>query len=155
MAGSGGGPPRKSHTKSRTGCRTCKRRHIRCDESFPQWCEQRARKSLSWTDSVCSRNCKRHSVRCDYMDMPAAGEELIKGTKPPELLMSPELQEKLDNWRLTGEAPLPELRSADATYWTRFSTIDLRLVHHITILSRDFLQRGYTGCTPWAAKMNA
>jgi hypothetical protein len=37
MAGPGGGPPRKSHTKSRKGCRICKRRHIRCDETFPQW----------------------------------------------------------------------------------------------------------------------
>ncbi len=37
MAGPGGGPPRKSHTKSRKGCKTCKRRHIRCDENFPQW----------------------------------------------------------------------------------------------------------------------
>ncbi|KAB8211895.1 hypothetical protein BDV34DRAFT_184429 [Aspergillus parasiticus] len=26
---------RKSHTKSRTGCRTCKARRIRCDESWP------------------------------------------------------------------------------------------------------------------------
>jgi len=26
-----------SHTKSRKGCETCKRRHIRCDENFPQW----------------------------------------------------------------------------------------------------------------------
>ncbi|KAL8738799.1 MAG: hypothetical protein Q9181_000477 [Wetmoreana brouardii] len=37
MAGPGGGPPRKSHTKSRKGCKTCKRRHIRCDENYPQW----------------------------------------------------------------------------------------------------------------------
>lgn len=37
MVGPGGGPPRKSHTKSRNGCKTCKRRHIRCDETFPQW----------------------------------------------------------------------------------------------------------------------
>jgi hypothetical protein len=37
MAGPGGGPPRRSHTKSRKGCETCKRRHIRCDENFPQW----------------------------------------------------------------------------------------------------------------------
>ncbi len=27
----------RSHTKSRKGCETCKRRHIRCDENFPQW----------------------------------------------------------------------------------------------------------------------
>lgn len=31
------GPSRRSHTKSRKGCKTCKRRHIRCDETFPQW----------------------------------------------------------------------------------------------------------------------
>ena len=37
MAPHGTGPTRKSHTKSRKGCRTCKRRHIRCDETFPQW----------------------------------------------------------------------------------------------------------------------
>lgn len=37
MVGPRGGPSRKSHTKSRNGCKTCKRRHIRCDESFPQW----------------------------------------------------------------------------------------------------------------------
>jgi len=35
MPGPGGS--RKSHTKSRKGCKTCKRRHIRCDENFPQW----------------------------------------------------------------------------------------------------------------------
>lgn len=39
MVGPRGGPSRKSHTKSRNGCKTCKRRHIRCDESFPQWYE--------------------------------------------------------------------------------------------------------------------
>ncbi|EGU73304.1 hypothetical protein FOXB_16186, partial [Fusarium oxysporum f. sp. conglutinans Fo5176] len=32
------GPPKKrrSNTKSRSGCSTCKRRHIRCDEEHPQ-----------------------------------------------------------------------------------------------------------------------
>lgn len=28
---------RKSHKKSHTGCRTCKRRHLKCDETMPQW----------------------------------------------------------------------------------------------------------------------
>ena len=31
------GPSLRSFTKSRKGCKTCKRRHIRCDETFPQW----------------------------------------------------------------------------------------------------------------------
>lgn len=28
---------RRTHTKSRKGCQTCKNRHIRCDETAPQW----------------------------------------------------------------------------------------------------------------------
>lgn len=51
MAVRGSGPSRRSHTKSRKGCKTCKRRHIRCDESYPQ-----------------CRNCTKHHVRCDYLD---------------------------------------------------------------------------------------
>lgn len=43
MAGTGAGPSRRSHTKSRKGCKTCKRRHIRCDETFPQWFVPRTR----------------------------------------------------------------------------------------------------------------
>ena len=37
VAATGGGPSRRSHTKSRKGCKACKRGHIRCDETFPQW----------------------------------------------------------------------------------------------------------------------
>ncbi|RMZ75991.1 hypothetical protein DV738_g5155, partial [Chaetothyriales sp. CBS 135597] len=87
------------------------------------------------------------------MDMPAAGEEPMKGSKPPDLRMSPELQQRLDHWRLTGDSPLVELRSRDPLYWTRFSTLDLRLIHHIVTLSSDMQARGYSQCTPWASKM--
>ncbi|OJK00353.1 hypothetical protein ASPACDRAFT_1855928 [Aspergillus aculeatus ATCC 16872] len=41
--------PRKSHRKSRNGCRTCKSRHVKCDEMKPE----------------CS-NCLNHSVQCMY-----------------------------------------------------------------------------------------
>ncbi|RMZ89587.1 hypothetical protein DV736_g3198, partial [Chaetothyriales sp. CBS 134916] len=67
--------------------------------------------------------------------------------------MSPELQQRLDHWRLTGDSPLVELRSSDPIYWTRFSTLDLRLIHHIVTLSSDLQSRGYSQCTPWASKM--
>lgn len=88
------------------------------------------------------------------MDMSKAGDEPAKGTNPPDLLTTPQLQQILDAWRLTGEPPLPELRQADLTYWTRFSTIDLRLVHHITTLASDMYRRGYSACTPWTPKMS-
>ncbi|RMD42666.1 hypothetical protein DV735_g2444, partial [Chaetothyriales sp. CBS 134920] len=77
----------------------------------------------------------------------------MKGSKPPDLRMSPELQQRLDHWRLTGDSPLVELRSSDPVYWTRFSTLDLRLIHHIVTLSSDMQARGYSQCTPWASKM--
>ncbi|KAH6689839.1 hypothetical protein F5X68DRAFT_260420 [Plectosphaerella plurivora] len=49
-------PPRrgrKGHVKSRTGCRTCKRRKIKCDESKPE-----------------CRNCIRFGVSCDFSPIP-------------------------------------------------------------------------------------
>ena len=87
------------------------------------------------------------------MDMPAAGEEPLKGSKPPDLLMSSDLQRQLDRWRMSGESPLLELQTHDAVYWTRFSTIDLRLIHHIVTLSTDMHKRGYSSCTAWGSKM--
>lgn len=87
------------------------------------------------------------------MDMTHAGDEPPKGSCPPDLLTSQDLQHVLDNWRLTGEPPIPELRVSDSTYWPRFSTIDLRLIYNITTLYTDMHRRGYSVCTVWAAKM--
>ncbi|KAK3305593.1 uncharacterized protein B0T15DRAFT_567482 [Chaetomium strumarium] len=46
---------RRSHAKSRTGCRTCKRRRIKCDESRPS-----------------CRNCEKHAVACDFASSDSA-----------------------------------------------------------------------------------
>ncbi len=89
------------------------------------------------------------------MDMPAAGEEPLAGATSPDLLTTQELQLRLDNWRMTGESPLPELQMRDPIYWTRFSTIDLRLVHHIVTLHTDMYNRGYSACTAWGIKMHS
>ncbi|KAJ5273542.1 hypothetical protein N7478_008667 [Penicillium angulare] len=42
-------PPRRSHQKSHTGCLTCKRRHVKCDETGPP----------------CKR-CETRSTICEY-----------------------------------------------------------------------------------------
>ncbi|UKZ73213.1 hypothetical protein TrVFT333_000855 [Trichoderma virens FT-333] len=42
-------PPRRSHKKSRAGCRRCKNRKIKCDEVHPR----------------CG-NCSKHGVMCDF-----------------------------------------------------------------------------------------
>lgn len=41
--------PRKSHTKSRTGCTSCKRRRVKCDEGLPS----------------CG-SCRRLALVCEY-----------------------------------------------------------------------------------------
>ncbi|KAI1829446.1 transcriptional regulator family: Fungal Specific TF [Penicillium roqueforti] len=137
MVGPGGGPPRKSHTKSRNGCKTCKRRHIRCDETFPQ-----------------CRNCTKHNCRCDYQDTVASQA----GSPPaprqgPDLLMSPEIETQIDNWHRTGVPPYPELLQCPRAGWSGLSRTDLRLIHYIIGASIDLHRRGLSGCTVWAQKM--
>ncbi|KAJ3467772.1 hypothetical protein MRS44_005336 [Fusarium solani] len=44
--------PRKGHTKSRKGCLNCKRRRVKCPETFPE-CD----------------NCKRLGITCEYSSM--------------------------------------------------------------------------------------
>ncbi|KAL2871849.1 putative C6 transcription factor RosA-like [Aspergillus lucknowensis] len=136
MAGPGGGPPRKSHTKSRFGCRTCKRRHIRCDETFPQ----------------CG-NCTKHNCRCDYMDVATVHDESTSIRKVPDLLMSAEIEMEIKNWHLTGLPPYPELMHFPRNCWGKLSRTDLRLIHHIIGLSIDLHRRGLSNCTIWAQKM--
>ncbi|KMQ46430.1 Zn(2)-C6 fungal-type DNA-binding domain [Trichophyton rubrum] len=135
MAGPGGRPPRKSHTKSRKGCKTCKRRHIRCDETMPQ-----------------CRNCTKHNCRCDYMDNVLA-HDAANNARSPDLLMSPEIELEIQNWQKSGNPPFPELQLSTRAYWYKFSRTDLRLIHHIAGLSIDLHRRGYSNCTVWAQKM--
>ncbi|KAF2031119.1 hypothetical protein EK21DRAFT_99881 [Setomelanomma holmii] len=49
--------PRLGHKKSRTGCRQCKARHVKCDELKP-----------------CS-NCARHGVQCSLTSDPSASQQ--------------------------------------------------------------------------------
>ncbi|QGA15124.1 hypothetical protein EYB26_002780 [Talaromyces marneffei] len=138
MPGPGGGPPRKSHTKSRNGCRTCKRRHIRCDETFPQ-----------------CRNCTKHNCRCDYMDIQAARDETTPtaATTPPNLMITPEIDAEIEQWRTTGVPPFPELDITPRNDWHRFSKSTLRLIYHIAGLSIDLHRRGLGETTVWSAHM--
>ncbi|KAJ5901674.1 hypothetical protein N7495_002202 [Penicillium taxi] len=135
MAGPGGGPPRKSHTKSRNGCKTCKRRHIRCDETFPQ-----------------CRNCTKHNCRCDYQDIPAARRS-PPARQTPDLLVTPEVERQIEDWHRTGIPPYPELAQCPKATWAKLSWAELRLVHHIIGLSIDLHRQGLSSCTVWAQKM--
>lgn len=159
MAGPGGGPPRKSHTKSRNGCKTCKKRHIRCDETFPQWYAPIDKPQLHPHISLLttrndSRNCTKHNCRCDYMDSAVVTEGASRSQRLPDLLMSPETEMEIENWRITGICPFPELSHlCPEDGWHNFSPTDLRLIHHIAGLSVDLHRQGYSGGTVWAQRM--
>ncbi|KAI5466710.1 hypothetical protein BGZ63DRAFT_344389 [Mariannaea sp. PMI_226] len=59
-------PPRRSHKKSRAGCRRCKNRKIKCDEVHPR----------------CG-NCAKHGVLCDFGN-PDVLDELVASTTSSE-----------------------------------------------------------------------
>ncbi|CAE7031349.1 hypothetical protein PTNB73_05256 [Pyrenophora teres f. teres] len=137
MAGPGGGPSRRSHTKSRKGCKTCKRRHIRCDETFPQ-----------------CRNCTKHQVRCDYMDSPTAMmPDSPQSPQQPNLLWTPEIEATIELWRQTGEFPFPELRVYPQPQWRALTTVDLRLVHHLSSISSEMFRNRTSKSTLWTDMM--
>ncbi|KAF2104282.1 hypothetical protein NA57DRAFT_62917 [Rhizodiscina lignyota] len=137
MAGPGGGPSRRSHTKSRKGCKTCKRRHIRCDETFPQ-----------------CRNCTKHQVRCDYMDSPtAAGGDDGSLSLQANLLWTPEIEKTVETWRQTGEFPFPELNIFPQPQWSAFTRIDLRLLHHIAQICCEVNRNRTSKITLWTELM--
>ncbi|KAF2011140.1 hypothetical protein BU24DRAFT_355344 [Aaosphaeria arxii CBS 175.79] len=137
MAGPGGGPSRRSHTKSRKGCKTCKKRHIRCDETFPQ-----------------CRNCTKHQVRCDYMDSPnALVPESPKSPQQPNLLWTAEINATVELWQQTGEFPFPELRVYPEPHWRAYPKTDLRLIHHLSSITNEMFRNRTSSLTVWTDLM--
>ncbi|TVY26327.1 Sterol uptake control protein [Lachnellula hyalina] len=135
MAGPGGGPPRRSHTKSRKGCETCKRRHIRCDENFPQ-----------------CRNCTKHNCRCPYMDMPVQDERAPTPEKA-DLLWTPEIEADIQRWQQTGNFPFPDLYIFPAPSPQFFSVEDLRLIHHVASISSELGAHDASNFTIWTRQI--
>ncbi|KAF7948784.1 hypothetical protein EAE96_007975 [Botrytis aclada] len=135
MAGPGGGPPRRSHTKSRKGCETCKRRHIRCDENFPQ-----------------CRNCTKHNCRCPYMDMPVQ-EERAATPEKADLLWTPEIEADIERWQQTGNFPFPDLYIYPAPNPQYFNFEDLRLIHHVASVSSELSIHDAGNFTIWTRQI--
>ncbi|KAK0719888.1 hypothetical protein B0H67DRAFT_661676 [Lasiosphaeris hirsuta] len=135
MAGPGGGPPRRSHTKSRKGCDACKRRHIRCDENFPQ-----------------CRNCTKHKIRCPYNDIPVP-EDRAGTPDKPDLMWTPEIEATIDQWQRTGVFPFPSLNIFPAPAPQHLTTEQLRLIHHVASISHQMMEIGANGFTLWTRQI--
>ncbi|KAH8422514.1 Zn(II)2Cys6 transcription factor [Aspergillus melleus] len=65
--------PRRTHKKSRNGCRECKRRHLKCNEQFP-----------------CS-NCASHGIACSFVPPggPALSHDVSRGPQGSPAGLSP------------------------------------------------------------------
>lgn len=99
-----------------------------------------------------SRNCTKHNCRCDYMDIQAARDETAPATAalPPNLLLTPEIDAEVEQWRITGVPPFPELNFTPRSDWNRFPKSTLRLIYHIAGLSIDLHRRGLSETTVWS-----
>ncbi|KAK5656182.1 hypothetical protein OQA88_4942 [Cercophora sp. LCS_1] len=135
MAGPGGGPPRRSHTKSRKGCDACKRRHIRCDENFPQ-----------------CRNCTKHKIRCPYNDIPVP-EDRAGTPDKPDLQWTPEIVATIDQWQQTGVFPFPSLDIYPTPEPRNLTTDQLRLIHHVAYISYQMKEIGADDFTLWTRQI--
>ncbi|ERT02312.1 hypothetical protein HMPREF1624_00610 [Sporothrix schenckii ATCC 58251] len=135
MAGPGGGPPRRSHTKSRKGCETCKRRHIRCDETFPQ-----------------CRNCTKHKIRCPYNDIPVSEDRSVSPDRP-ELMWTPEIEADIARWQQTGIFPFPALNIYPQPNPQFLSIESLRLIYHVASICHQLRSIDADGFSIWTRQI--
>ncbi|ROT35550.1 hypothetical protein SODALDRAFT_283694 [Sodiomyces alkalinus F11] len=137
MAGPGGGPPRRSHTKSRKGCDTCKRRHIRCDEVFPQ-----------------CRNCTKHKIRCPYNDIPVPHKGSGTPDKP-DLMWTNEIVVAIREWRRTGTFPFPSINLTSPPHPSHYSDEELRLIYHVSSIFDQMAGMNVVCLTIWTSYIPA
>lgn len=135
MAGPGGGPPRRSHTKSRKGCETCKRRHIRCDETFPQ-----------------CRNCTKHKIRCPYNDITVADDRSVSPDRP-ELMWTPQIEADIARWQQTGVFPFPALNIYPEPNPQYLTVESLRLIYHVASICQQLRSISADGFTIWTRQI--
>ncbi|KAM4059548.1 fungal zn(2)-Cys(6) binuclear cluster domain-containing protein [Hirsutella rhossiliensis] len=119
-------PPRRSHKKSRAGCRRCKGRKIKCDEMHPR----------------CG-NCVKHGVSCDF-DGPIAPDEPVPDTPTavtpaavtPTVTLAvseaPSPQQPSPSLHAPPATPLLPVASASASPRQVDRFMELRLLHHFT-----------------------
>ncbi|KAH7304266.1 hypothetical protein B0I35DRAFT_445422 [Stachybotrys elegans] len=115
---------RRPHIKSRTGCRNCKRRKVKCGEERP-----------------CCRNCLRRGVACDILErlgVPNAPAHQPATTSPASTSTGSGLP----------QSQTPSGGVGGATGITNLTMLDLELLHHYSTstyltLSADPVSRNY------------
>ncbi|KAI1077064.1 hypothetical protein F5B20DRAFT_280833 [Whalleya microplaca] len=124
-------PPRRSHKKSRAGCRRCKVRKIKCDEVHPR----------------CG-NCSKHGVPCDFEhphinDTFSPGETSGPATTISSPCDSPSTSTLPPTPSPAASTPLPLYRNPEPLPLTASSKssrmMELKLLHHYTTITCETL----------------
>lgn len=118
-------PPRRSHKKSKTGCRRCKARKIKCDEVHPR----------------CG-NCVKHGVPCDFEhpEVLAELQQALSVGSPSTPASSADLRSPID-WAAVPASPAIPLYRPPSTPAISSATpaghrlLELKLMHHYTALT--------------------
>jgi hypothetical protein len=100
-----------------------------------------------------SRNCTKHQVRCDYMDQQRPEAEVQAPPDHMPLPSSPGVEHMLDVWQQTGSFPYPELQVFPPPGPQSHSRIELRLIQHLSSISRSLLMNSTSDITVWTSKV--
>jgi hypothetical protein len=111
----------------------CKKRHIRCDENFPQ-----------------CRNCTKHKMRCPYNDIQVPEDRATSPDKP-DLMWTPEIEATIEQWQRTGMFPFPNIYPAPSPHL--LSIEELRLIHHVASISHHMESINANGFTLWTRQI--
>lgn len=86
------------------------------------------------------------------MDIQAARDESTPTAATPNsnLMITPKIDAEIEQWRMTGVPPFPELNFTPRSDWHRFPKSTLRLIYHIAGLSIDLHRRGLGETTVWS-----
>ncbi|KAE9373902.1 hypothetical protein N431DRAFT_504404 [Stipitochalara longipes BDJ] len=121
---------RRSHTKSKHGCHTCRARRIKCDEFRPH-----------------CRNCLLSQRTCKYLITIAAENSLFV----PALKWPSTADHSCRRWKDSGEPPFPFLQLPKTPSWHNLSLENLRHMHHLALLASILeLSRTRHFCLWWS-----
>ena len=87
------------------------------------------------------------------MDSEPPSEESSRASTGPNLLWTPQVESEIETWQQTGVFPFPELGLRAFDQFHKLSSIDLRLIHHISSIYRDMQRIDFIHCTLWASQV--
>ena len=104
-------------------------------------------------DTPLSRNCTKHQVRCDYMDQQRPEAEAQPPRDQLPVPTSPGTEHIIDIWQQTGNFPYPELQVFPPPQPQNHSRVELRLIQHLSSISRSLLMNSTIDMTIWTSRV--